>query len=771
MNRLSAESSPYLLQHAHNPVDWWPWSDEAFAAARQRNIPVFLSIGYSTCYWCHVMERESFENPAIAALLNEKFVAIKVDREERPDVDDLYMAATVISNGHGGWPLSIFIDPATRRPFWCGTYFPPSPSPLARERPTFPQVLTALSEAFKTQASAVKEQSEAIAAAVVEQLSVTQPAAALDAPTVTNAVHSLLRMFDRNHGGFSGAPKFPQPILLLFLLDVRDATEDEPTRQAIDAALRRTLDGMMIGGISDHVAGGFHRYSVDAHWTVPHFEKMLYDNAMLISVYARAAAAFGDPQYERVVRRALAWLDREMRTDNGLFAAALDAEVDGREGASLVWMPAEVKAATGDLNEFALVAYGLDRAPNFRDPHHPHEPASYVLRLSGRPDEMSGSMGLSAAGFVEKLDAVNDRLLAFRNERPRPRRDGKAIASWNGMMLVALADAAESLGDDAICRRALELATAIESGLLAPGGAILRSVTMIDSRPVAGPAAGLEDYAWISLGFSRTAAIHKGATATHLRALADACLRQIDARFRDPQTGELFDVESGRTDLFVRPKSTHDGATPCGTSVALLAMLEAATAPGGEARRESAMRALISISGAVADSPVGCANSLRSLLRIVAESSTDAERLAGAGPPMARATGVAESSSVVQILCADDTVIVPLDTPVSLTLRVMVAEGWHIAAAEAAAASAFHIDVSGGRGVRVFADYPAGVLGLAGVAAGDRGYAGSFDIPVVLERHGEWSGTPLLTVEFQACNDTVCLARSTLELDIAIERA
>jgi len=770
MNRLSQESSPYLLQHAHNPVHWWPWCDEAFEEASRRGVAVFLSIGYSTCYWCHVMERECFESPAIAALLNQKFVAIKVDREERPEVDDLYMAATVISTGHGGWPMSVFLDPVSRRPFWCGTYFPPSPSPLAPDRPSFPQVLSALSDAFAAQRTEIDEQSQAIAAAVAEQLSVVEPSAALDDSTLTTALETLVRMFDRNHGGFSSAPKFPQAVLLLLLLDTREAISNQATLQTIDVVLRKTLDGMLIGGIADHVAGGFHRYSVDGHWTVPHFEKMLYDNALLASAYARASKAFADAQYERVARRTLAWMDREMRTADGLFAAALDAEVNGREGASLVWTPADVQAAAGDLGEFAVRAYGLHLAPNFRDPHHPNEPAAHVLRLAGRPDEVCHGFGMSASDFVDRLDTANQRLLKVRNARPQPRRDTKAIAAWNGMALVALADAAAALNDPALKTQALDLARAIESALFNPDGSLKRSVTIIDNRPVAGPPATLEDYAWLSLGFTNAAALTPDpAIAANLHNTAKRCLDTIESTFRD-KSGILFDVPDNRADLFVRPRTTHDGATPCGTSVAILAMFAHTQAHAASSTK--ALDTLVSISGAIAANPIGCANAVRGLLLALTQIPDAAPRLANAGPRAPRPVHAAQSSSVVEVLCADEAVILAADTPATLTLRINIASGWHLVAAEASNPAAFRIHVTGGQGVRVFADYPHGDEGLPGVEAGQRAYSGSLDIPIALERDdAPWSGTPLLAVRFQACNNESCLAPSTLELDIALNRA
>ncbi len=761
MNRLARESSPYLLQHAANPVDWWPWCDEAFDEAVRRGVPVFLSIGYSTCYWCHVMERESFENAEIAAILNARYVAIKVDREERPEIDDLYMAATVIMTGHGGWPMSVFIDPGSRRPFWCGTYFPPSSSEAVRDRPSFPQVLLALSAAYSDQRSEVLSQGEEVARAVAAQLSAASPRAAIGGGTVSDAVSMLVRMFDRNHGGFSGAPKFPQPTLVLLLLDVRAASTEETTLRAIDLMLRTTLDGMMIGGLFDQVAGGFHRYTVDAHWTVPHFEKMLYDNALLVSVYARAARALAEPLYERTARRTLAWMEREMMTADGLFAAALDAEVDGREGSSVVWQADEALRAAGDLGELATALYGLDRGPNFRDPHHPEEPAAWVLRLASRPDAIAAGLGIATDVLLERWNVLNDRLFAVRAARAQPRRDDKAIAAWNGMVLVAMADAAESLDDAAIAGRAGVVAQRIAEEFVDADGGVVRSV--VSSRR--GPSGTLEDYGWISLGLMRVAGVlPPGELRDRLMRMGDAVRAQIMKRFGDAATGGLFDVEEGRTDLFVRPCSTHDGATPCGTSVAIHAMCE----PGGN----GAIETLAAISGAVAASPVGCANSVRALLRIMLQQGSGADLFSaeGAGGSDRSPLSRASSATVVQVLCAEERIVIGAAEPVAFTLRIVVQEGWHLAAAQAEQDAAFRVGLVGGTGIAVYADYPEGETGLPGTADGDRAYRGTFDVPVVLERSDEWTGTPLLGVTFQACNDSVCLAPARVELDIALDR-
>ncbi len=305
-NRLARQTSPYLLQHAHNPVDWWPWGEEAFEEARRRNVPIFLSIGYSTCYWCHVMERESFEDETTAKVMNERFVCIKVDREERPDVDDLYMAATQALTGRGGWPMSVWLEPESLKPFYAGTYFPPEPR---HGMPAFTDLLVGISEAWTNQQDEVVAQANSLAEAVTHQLQHNESPVIIGEDQISEAVSGLVGIFDQRFGGFGGAPKFPQPTYIEFLLTIRGSA-DADTKKVIDTAVRTTLDAMLVGGIRDHVGGGFHRYSVDQSWTVPHFEKMLYDQGQLLSVYAKAAAVYSDAEYQRTATEIAEYLAR-----------------------------------------------------------------------------------------------------------------------------------------------------------------------------------------------------------------------------------------------------------------------------------------------------------------------------------------------------------------------------------------------------------------------------------------------------------------------------
>jgi uncharacterized protein YyaL (SSP411 family) len=795
VNRLARESSPYLRQHAHNPVDWWPWCDEAFEEARRRGVPVFLSVGYSTCYWCHVMERESFEDAATARLMNERYVCVKVDREERPDVDDVYMAAVQMMTGQGGWPMSVFLEPERRRPFWGGTYFPPRP---AYGRPSFTQVLQRLSEAWSRDRPKVVEQSEVVASAVREHLGAKEAGArSLSAAHVESAVRTLLTIHDRAEGGFGRAPKFPQPVYLRLLLDVRDAAGDDQTRGAIDAAVRRTLEAMSLGGMHDQVGGGFHRYSVDATWTVPHFEKMLYDNAQLLELYAEAAAVYRDPWLARTARRTAAWVLREMRQASGLFSTAQDAEVDGREGLNYLWRPEEIDAALpADEAAFARRVFGLERGPNFQDPHHPSDPPRSVLRLSAPAHTTAREQGVSEEAFIERLDRVCAALYRTRCQRTPPALDDKVLLGWNGLMIAALARASTLLGEPEWLSAAQRAADVLLRVMRPSPGAPLHRVLRAPDWDATGPApapkipAVLEDYAALALGLL---AIHRahaeaGTNPTdergHLLAhdhwlrTAVEVIDEAWAAFVDPHTGVLFDTRADAGGLFVRTRSTYDGAMPCGQSLMLEAVITAHRWTGDHRLLERAWSILAGVSAAVDESPVSTANSVRGLVRLLA---IDEEGLAAflrqsGAPRTGRGTREQESTGsagVVRVLAGAEELVVPKGEPGVLPLRLEIDAGYHINDALAAEASGgtlvpLRVDVVGASGLNVYADYPAGTP-YPGATHGV--HTGAIEFNVVAEVDagaGRVEGEPRLVVSFQACSETACLAPARVELQVPI---
>lgn len=784
-NRLAGSTSPYLLQHAHNPVEWWPWGPGAIEEARRRDVPLFVSIGYSTCYWCHVMERESFENHDVAAQMNAGFVCVKVDREERPDVDELYMAATVLMNGHGGWPMSVFVEPAGLRPFYCGTYFPLQPRPGV---PTFPKVLDAMAKAWREQRDGVVKQAEQLALGVADHLAASTPGEELGQRQVADGLSGVLRIFDSVNGGFGTAPKFPQASLFRLLQEVKARAGDDSTGDAIDIALRTSLDKVMIGGIRDHVGGGFHRYAVDATWTVPHFEKMLYDQAQLLEVYARAARDYGDAEYARCAKEIAEYVAREMTSAQGAFCSAQDAEVDGREGANYVWTPALLAAALEDETERAKVSrvYGLDEGPNFRDPHHPGE-AVNVLRLSARVDKLAAGFETSPPAFIEWLEATNRVLYVARMQRPQARRDDKVLAGWNGMMIAALAVASRELEAPGMLQTAQRAADWVLREMVGADGELMR--TWREGR--AHTPGFLEDYASVAQGlFEIARGLPAGAERDGRVRAGVGLLGRGLSLFAD-EAGGLFDTRAGAADLFLRGRSTHDGAMPSGLAMMLHALLDGAelltdaTDPGGtrrEALRIGATRAIQAISGHLTASPVGCAASVRALLRMLIDAETGPGALRPASAKEVHTSRAVPGQrkhaahSVVEIYAATDRVALRPLEPAEISVVIKIAEGWHIAAAvpgETKAALAMRplrVDVVHGSGVKVYADYPEGEdFGEGELRV--KVSSGTIELRVVMERDGAWKGTPLLSVAYQACNDTECLEPTVVELDIALDKA
>ncbi|MCC6322841.1 MAG: thioredoxin domain-containing protein [Phycisphaerales bacterium] len=774
-NRLARETSPYLLQHAHNPVDWWPWSPEAFAEARRRDVPIFLSIGYSTCYWCHVMERESFENAAIGAQMNDHFVCIKVDREERPDVDDIYMAAVQAFSGGGGWPMSVFLEPKSLKPFWAGTYFPAEPR--FQNTPTFPDVLSGIAGAWHDHRRDVLAQAEDLADAVRERLSLAARPVLIGDAQVIAAVGALLRVFDRNHGGFGGAPKFPQPVNLELLLDARRASADDGTTAAIDAAIRTTLDKMAIGGVFDQVGGGFHRYSVDATWTVPHFEKMLYDNAQLAEVYAKASVVYSDGFYADIARRILLYVRREM-TDpaTGACYSAQDAEVRGREGLNYLWTRDQLIETLGrDDGEWAAAVYGVIRGPNFRDPHHtpaPGEVAGNVLRLNDRPERVAAAMRMDSAEFGARLVRVNAALLAARDTREQPRLDDKTIASWNGLMIAAMATCGVLLDEPEAIRSAVRAMEFVLTRMREVGPEMRRAGLLRSFRAgIARTPAFLEDYALVIRGLIELHRTGSDPSGRFLLAAEELCELAAE-RFCDDQ-GNWFDTPANQADLFVRTSSWHDGAIPSASGLMLRNLASLAEITGKPSYRSRAIRGLVSSSAMIAAAPLGAVSATRALMSVLSTDRHALDDALSAAQAADRTTPREVSDAPVEILASADRVELSAERKAALTLRVRIADGFHLTAADPGGTRRttglmpFRVQVVDGGGLKVYADYPKGQPYGA-----DRDllvYTGTFDLPLLLERSGPWTGRPILAVTYQPCTDEACLASKTVELDVALD--
>lgn len=748
-NRLARETSPYLLQHAHNPVDWWPWGEPAFNEARRRDVPIFLSVGYSTCYWCHVMERESFENQAVAHALNSRFLCIKLDREERPDVDELYMTATQLMTGHGGWPMSVFLEPVTLRPFWCGTYFPPEPR---HHLPGFMDVIESIALAWSDKRNEVMEQAQALADAVASHVAAVPEPVHVGVQNVQQTLAELLNVFDRAQGGFGGAPKFPQPAFLDLLLDLRSGADDD-TRNAIDHALRFTLDRMAIGGLFDQVGGGFHRYCVDATWTVPHFEKMLYDNALLATTYMRAGAAFHDSFYIRIARRTLDYLLRDMTAPDGGLYSAQDAEVDGREGANYIWHISQVRDALDPHDaDLAIRVYGLDRGPNFRDPHHPDADPLNVLRLDDRPDRLARAFGMDERALLARLDTINDRLLHARAARPQPRLDDKVIAAWNGMTIAALAEGYALTSDARYLHAARRAADFLLTAMIRDG-AILRSWR----NGLTGPQGFLEDSAFVIRGL---VAITRADRDDRYLASAVEIAERALADFADGDV--LYDARAARSDLFIRPRSTYDGAVPCGNSAMLHALLDLFDATGDDRWRNRALHALRHITPAIAASPRAAVHSVHALFRLLRAGRHDSPSSESRAPAQSPITPV-------EIFADADIVKLKSREPSILNLLFRIAPGWHINAADPGHDFLVPLRVHrlSGDGFAVYADYPPGDPSPHDPNL--RIHAADFQLPVVIERTGDLAPRSRLAVTYQPCTDTECLAPVTVELDVTIE--
>ncbi len=583
MNRLADETSPYLRQHADNPVDWWPWGDDAFGEARRRDVPVLLSVGYSACHWCHVMAHESFEDPAVAEVVNRLFVPVKVDREERPDVDAVYMEATQAMTGAGGWPMTVFLTP-DGDPFFCGTYFPPERRPGT---PGFLDVCRAIQDAWANRRDDVVGQG----AKLVEHLRRTPSAPPGSRPVpgaevVQAAVAGLLEAHDSQRGGFGGAPKFPQPSSVDLLL--RAAAHEPRGLEGQGAALRAattTLDHMAAGGVYDHLGGGFARYSVDARWLVPHFEKMLYDQALLVRTYLHAWLLTGAPRHRQVVEETITYVLRDLRHPGGGFFSAEDADSEGEEGRFYLWSPDEVRRALGpDQAVAAMEWWGVTEEGNF--------PAG-AAQSSG-----AGSSGrtilnrLHAVGQVERPPLLQDcrvRLFDARNERVRPGLDDKVLTEWNGLMLASLAEAAAATGNRAWRAAAVQAGEFLCQRLRSPDGRWLRTWQGDPGDPDtpgrAHQPAFAADHAALVDGFTRLAeATGEARWVAVARATADVLL----ALFRDTEGSGFFTTGADGEVLVTRPKDLQDGATPSANSNAAWALLRLAALTGEPSYREAA---------------------------------------------------------------------------------------------------------------------------------------------------------------------------------------
>ena len=738
-NRLAAETSPYLLLHRSNPVDWYPWGDEALARAKEEDKPIFLSVGYSTCYWCHVMERESFSDPAIAERMNRDFVCIKVDREERPDLDEIYMLATQILSHHGGWPNSVFLTP-TLRPFFAGTYFPPLD---VGGRPGFVTVLGSLAEAWRSRRRDVEEQAESVSDAMQRYLADqgSSTGDAISRVPMDRVLRDLEGNFDDLWGGFGAAPKFPSPANLMLLQEVAE------TEASAGSMLSKTLDSMARGGIFDQLAGGFHRYATDGEWKVPHFEKMLYDNGLLLEIYARQWARTADPEMARVARRTAEFLASEMTSPDGALWSAIDAETQGREGAFYVWRRVELEEALGS-EDFGFLAplFGFDGPPFFEDDR-------YVLHLPQRIEAQARRRRWALEELWAHIEPLREKLLEVRDRRQRPATDDKVLADWNGLAISGLAVAGRLLPEEELTRRAVAAADCVLARMR-PEIAPLRHTWRAGSARVE---AFLTDYAFLIRGLLE---LHDSTGDSRWLTEALGLAEEQEERLGDPHGGYFVTVAS--EDLPFRSKEIFDGALPSGNGIAVQNLVKLAELTSEERWLERARQSIIAFSSVLEQRPAAVKTLVVAAQRYRQMRVREAAVVESKGSPGSSFDLAEEGRQRVSA---------------ALAIGPAEAEGWQ----------PFRLELEIHRGWHVYA--PAGddstpSLRLLGEALEIRDLQwpaaeflrleGSHEaIPVYrgrLQIHGRLrakSETPArLSVEFRPCDESRCLPAVRVELDM-----
>ncbi len=580
-NRLADQSSPYLRQHADNPVDWYPWGEEAMTRAREEDKPIFLSIGYAACHWCHVMERESFEDPETAAVMNEHFVNIKVDREERPDIDGIYMQAVVGMTGHGGWPMSVWLTP-DQEPFHAGTYFPPVPR---HGMPSFRQVLGAITDAWQQQRDRIQASAGRLADALRQSALQSATEETVDLGQAEAITDALAHGFDPRSGGWGTAPKFPQPMALEFLLRVQRRT---PTPSVLHQ-IELTLDHMAAGGIYDQLGGGFHRYSTDAAWLVPHFEKMLYDNSQLARMYLHAWQVTGRKDYRSITEDILDYVLREMQHPTGGFYSTQDADSEGEEGRFFVWSLDELDRVAGTYAAFARAAYGASRGGNWE--------GSNILIRAGATGTLTEQLGITAEESAARLEEVRHRLWEARERRVKPGRDEKVLTAWNGLMLAAFAEAGRALRNTAYIDAAVRNATFLLDALRIDGNRLRRTWKDGSGASLNGY---LEDYSHLIEGLlALYQATFEPRWFEAARNLAEAMITHFRA-----DAGGFFDTSDDHEQLVSRPRELQDSAVPSGNAMAATVLFKLAAFSGEARYHDLAEETLALVAGNLARAPL-----------------------------------------------------------------------------------------------------------------------------------------------------------------------
>jgi len=727
-NRLILEDSPYLLQHAHNPVDWYAWGPATFAKARVENKPIFLSIGYSTCHWCHVMERESFEDLEVARFLNDHFVAIKVDRERRPDIDTIYMTAVQLLTGRGGWPMSSFLNPAGQT-FFGGTYFP---------RAQFLDLLRRVEVAWRDNRQGLEQQAGRVAAAVRAATRSADTAGKVADDTVQRAITNLQQAHDELRGGFGPAPKFPNEPRYLLLLDEALRTGDDTSRNLI----RFDLQAMARGGIYDQVAGGFHRYSTDDIWLVPHFEKMLYNQAQLARIYAAAWRLTGEPAFARIARQTVDYVLRDMAAPEGGFYSATDADSVGGEGQFFLWTPEQIRGALSPSEaDLAIELYGLTEDGNFE--------GSNILHIPVPLAELATRRESSLLGLLSRVDDIRATLYASREQREHPGRDEKIVTAWNGMMIVALAEVSEIMDEPAYRAAALRAANFLWETSRRDSGELWRA--RLGER--SSVSASQEDYAWLADGF-----VHVYDITQDIRWLerAGALVGTMNRLFWDEEAGGYFMNAAGEgMATMTRPKdSMDDGAVPSGNAVALHVLAELVHRTGEESYRKTANTLLAAYARSINQSPTAYSYLLHGAQLLGSGA---------AGPLQYMARGAIRVSAQ-----ADANRLV-----IDLTIR----PGWHINANETLQDNLISTMVNVDKlapGLRLGAvSYPPATLKTLGFQSEELAlYEGQVRITMELTQTDPGPATTLVPVSLrlQACDDKLCLPPERRDLQVPTSR-
>ncbi len=722
-NKLIGETSPYLLQHAHNPVNWYPWGQEALEKAKRENKPIFLSIGYSACHWCHVMERESFENEEIAKLLNENFVSIKVDREQRPDIDAQYMLAVQMMTGSGGWPLSVFLIP-DRKPFFGGTYFPPE---------EFKQVLAQLAQAFKTQPEKVQSVANRVAAALAEA-SASQAGGKLPADVLQQAVAALERRYDPQQGGFAQRPKFPEAPNLAFLLARYRQTGDK----SLLAMVTNTLDHMAAGGIYDQLGGGFHRYSTDAMWRVPHFEKMLYDQAQLVPIYLDASQIKHERRYRQIAEETLDFVAWEMRDKEGGFYSSIDADSEGEEGKFYLWTPDQVREVLGGDAPLFEELFGVTGAGDLD--------GKSVLHIAEAVSKAAGKRGMAPDALSARVEEMRQRMFAARSKRVRPRTDDKVLASWNGLMIAAFGRGYQSLGRQEYLRDAVQAADFLSRRMTLEGR------LMHSYRGRAEVPGQLDDYAFTSYGLL---ALYDATREKLWLARAEDTAREMVAQFWDKGAGGFYSTASA-SELLARLKSAEDEALPSGNGLAAQVMARLAQITRDPFWKRYAEQTEDAFAPAVARAPAAFPTLLAAYQTLGME-------------PSAAREGVVQATAVALPLP-----ITP-GTVVRIPLRVSVKRGWHINSHQPSAGYliATRLTLAPAPDARLASvNYPQGESVKYGFSSERLSvYQGDFTLEAIVQvADSAPAGTQRLRfiLSYQPCNDRACLAPASVDVEAPI---